>query len=253
MAIDRSDPPHPPSALIIVRSALAYALMLVNAVLSATHLFVVLRRQPLVERLAAQGRMAARTRVILATVCGLKCAVEGAEHLPEPPYVILSKHQSSYETLVFPCLFPPFVWVLKESLVQIPFLGWALARLGPIAIDRRSPRRALRQVIEEGAARLRNGICVLVFPEGTRFAPGTAGRYRVSGAALAQRGDVAIVPVAIDTGRYWEAYGFPIRPGVITVRIGAPIRPDHMHGENAAAIMAEARERIESMVLEMPN
>jgi 1-acyl-sn-glycerol-3-phosphate acyltransferase len=204
----------------------------------------------LADRLAAQSRFSARNRAIMSMVCGLKCELKGADQLPKPPYVILSKHQSTYETLVFACLFPPFVWVLKESLVRVPLLGWALGSFAPIAIDRERPRQALKQVLDEGVARLGAGISVLVFPEGTRFAPGTAGRYHVSGAVLAQRAGVVIVPVALDTGNYWGAYSFSIRPGTIVIRIGAPIRPEEVQGQNAAAIMDVARERMETMMIE---
>ena len=222
--------------------------MLVNAILSAAHLFLFHGKRSLTDRLFAQDRMCARNRRILEFVCGLQCVVKGAHNLPAPPYVILSKHQSSFETLVFPCLFPPFVWVLKQSLVQVPYLGAALRWLGAIAIDRARPRGALKQVLDQGSARLHDGISVLIFPEGTRFTPGTQGRYHVSGAALALQAGVAIVPTAHDAGAFWGAYSFPIRAGIVTVRIGVPITADQMRGLNATQVIELTRERIESMV-----
>ena len=122
--------------MTILRSTLAYILMLSNAFLSAGWMCLTARKAPLARRLVLQQRMAARNRAILAAVCGLRCRVEGTENLPPAPFVIFSLHQSAYETLIFPAFLPPFVWVLKKSLVGVPLLGPALARLEPVAIDR---------------------------------------------------------------------------------------------------------------------
>ena len=238
--------------LLVIRSALAYGLILANAVLLSIYVLGFLRRRPLRVRLAAQRGFAARNRAILSAVCKLHCEVRGAEQLPDSPYVILSMHQSSYEAMIFPCLLPPFVWVLKQSLVRVPFLGATLAYFAPIAIDRSRPRQALKQVFAQGLDRLRAGTSVLVFPEGTRFAPGKPGPYQASGAALAQRAGVSIIPIAHDAGLYWGAYRFPIRPGTVVVRIGLPLSPADMHGRSAAEVAALARER-NAAVIEAPR
>ncbi len=228
--------------MAILRSLLAYVLMLTNAFLSSGWMYLTATRSPLVRRLEMQQAMARRARAILAAVCCLRCRVVGAENLPAAPFVIMPLHQSAFETLVFPALFPPFVWVLKESLVRVPILGRALARLEPVAIDRSDPRVALRQVLEQGGEKLSRGISVLVFPEGTRHAPGNPGRFHSSGAALALGAKAPIVPVVHDAGRFWKGRGFVIRPGVITVCIGAPIMPDAFEDRSPREIMREVRE-----------
>lgn len=237
-----------PCVLTAVRSAIAYTMMLSNAVLSAGWMCLFARNRSLAGRLHLQQRFCRRNRAILATVCGLRCRVEGEEHLPDPPYVILSLHQSSYEALVFPALFPPFVWILKKSLVGVPVLGPALARLEPVAIDRDEPQAALKQVLVQGQAALAKGVSVLVFPEGTRFPPGAPGRFRGSGVALAARGNVPVIPVALDSGAFWGAYSFIIRPGLITVRIGQAVMPTEMAGRSPKEINDQLRRRIETMM-----
>ena len=235
---------EPGGVVLLIKSAVAYGLILANAVLVSVYVLTFLKRRPLADRLVAQCAFA---------VCNLRCEVIGTELLPEPPYVILSMHQSSYEAMVFPCLLPPFAWVLKQSLVRVPVLGSTLGYFAPIAIDRSQPRQALKQVFAQGLDRLRTGTSVLVFPEGTRFPPGKPGRYHASGAALAQRADVSIVPIAHDTGVYWGAYSFPIRPGTVVVRISAPISPQDMQGKSAAEVAAIAGARNAAVNVALPK
>ena len=111
-------------------------------------------------------------------ICGIRYRVIGAEHIPQEPCVILSKHQSAWETMAFQLIFPPQVWVLKRELLLVPFFGWGLAMLSPIAIDRSSRRKALQQLVEQGRQRLAAGFCIVIFPEGTRVAPGRRGKYQ---------------------------------------------------------------------------
>lgn len=160
---------------------------------------------------------------LLRVLCGLHYEVRGREHIPATPSVILCKHQSAWETLALQEIFPPQVWVLKRSLLLIPFLGWGLAMLRPIAIDREAGRAALKQVTEQGLDRLRKGLWIVIFPEGTRVAPGQTGRYGIGGAWLATHTGTQVVPVAHNAGEYWGRNSFLKYPGTITVSIGAPI------------------------------
>lgn len=153
-------------------------------------------------------------------VCGIRYRVTGLEHLPASPCVILAKHQSAWETIAFPVLLPPQSVVLKRELLWIPFFGWGLAMLSPIAIDRGAGRRAVKQMLEQGAHRLSQGFWVMVFPEGTRMAPGERGRYRSGGAAIAVHAGVPVLPVAHNAGRCWPRRAFLKRPGLITISIG---------------------------------
>jgi 1-acyl-sn-glycerol-3-phosphate acyltransferase len=156
-------------------------------------------------------------------ICGIRYRVLGAERVPPPPFIVLAKHQSAWETLAFQVIFPRQVWVVKRELLWIPFFGWGLAMLSPIAIDRGSGPRALNQLLEQGRERLARGYCIVVFPEGTRVPPGGRGKYQVGGAWLAVKTATPVLPVAHNAGELWRRRAFVKRPGLITVSIGAPI------------------------------
>ena len=159
------------------------------------------------------------SRVIL----GIEWRVEGREHLPSRPAVILAKHQSAWETLAFQHIFPPQVHVLKRELLWIPFFGWGLALMSPIAIDRARGVKALRAIARRGQKRLEQGFWVVVFPEGTRVAPGESRDYQPGGAWLAAASGAPVVPVAHNAGLYWPRNAFLKRAGTITIRIGPSI------------------------------
>lgn len=159
----------------------------------------------------------------LALTCGLRYRVIGAENIPEHACVILSKHQSAWETIAFQVIFPPQVWVMKRSLMWIPFLGWAFAALRVISINRSAGREALKQLLAQGKKRLAKGLWVVIFPEGTRIAPGHKGKYHIGGAWLAVHSQATVIPVAHNAGEFWRRNAYIKTPGVITVSIGKPI------------------------------
>lgn len=174
------------------------------------------------------------TRMVLwlvANLCGTRYRVIGAQNIPARPSIVLSKHQSAWETLAFQEIFPPQVWVLKRELLRVPFFGWGLAMLRPIAIDRSAGRAALAQLVEQGRDRLAQGLWVVIFPEGTRTAPGRRGQWRVGGAWLAVHTGALVVPVAHNAGTVWPRNAFLKHPGIITVSIGQPIDPSGMTPE----------------------
>jgi len=156
----------------------------------------------------------------VSAICGVRYRVIGSDNLPSDPAIILSKHQSAWETLAYQQIFPPQVWVLKKSLLKIPFFGWGLAMMSPIAIDRSAGVRALRQTLEQGRERLAAGWWIVMFPEGTRIPPGQRGRDHVGGAWLAAQMGAKIVPVAHNAGTVWGRDAFIKYPGTITVSIG---------------------------------
>jgi 1-acyl-sn-glycerol-3-phosphate acyltransferase len=165
------------------------------------------------------------------TVCGIRYELHGTENLPRQPSIVLSKHQSAWETLAFQVFLPPQVWVLKRSLLFLPFFGWGLAMMNPIAIDRGAGRRALKQMAEQGRDRLARGFWIVIFPEGHRFAPGHKGTYHIGGAWLATQMRAPVVPVALNSGYLWRRDAFLKLPGTITVSIGRPIDPSGMKAE----------------------
>jgi len=181
----------------------------------------------------------------LKVTCGIDCVVSGREHIPNSNAIILCKHQSAWETLALTCIFPPQVWVIKRELLWIPFFGWGLAMLEPIAIDRKSGRKAVRQLVEQGRQRLAQGRWVVVFPEGTRVAPGHKKRYGIGGGVLAEQSGYPVVPVAHNAGEYWPRRGFLKYPGTIQVVIGPPI---DTRGRSPEQIIAAAEAWIETTV-----
>ncbi len=159
----------------------------------------------------------------LKLVCGLSYTVEGKENIPEKPCIIMCKHQSAWETLALQAVFPQQVWVLKRELLWLPFFGWGLAALNPIAIDRKAGRKALKQIIEQGRKRLSAGSFVVIFPEGTRIEPGKMGRFGIGGAKLAAETHTPVVPVTHNAGKFWPKKAWIKRPGTIRMVIGEVI------------------------------
>lgn len=159
----------------------------------------------------------------LRITCGVRLNVIGRENIPQGPCVVLSKHQSSWETYFLQRLFRPASTLLKKELLYIPFFGWGLAMTRPIAIDRSNPREALKQVLALGKQRLAEGNNLVIYPEGTRTKPGQVGNYGRSGAAIAIAAQVPIVPVAHNAGHCWPAHRFIKNAGTITVVIGPPV------------------------------
>ncbi|MBS3785467.1 MAG: 1-acyl-sn-glycerol-3-phosphate acyltransferase [Gammaproteobacteria bacterium] len=178
-------------------------------------------------------------------VAGIKVEVHGLENKPDTACVVLAKHQSSWETLNLLSYFYPQSWVLKRELLKVPVFGWALGRLDPIAINRKSSREALKQVINQGTERLRTGRWVVVFPEGTRVPVGARGRYQQGGALLACRAGVPVVPVAHNAGYFWPPRSIRMRAGTIQVRIGPPIETT---GRTPAEVIQDTETWIESVM-----
>lgn len=161
-------------------------------------------------------------------VLGIRVKVKGLENVPKEPCIVLAKHQSAWETVGLQEYFPPVVFVLKRELLSVPFFGWGLATLKMISINRRAGRDSLMQVVEQGRERLKQGIGVIIFPEGTRVAAGKKGRYKIGGAHLAIHAGAKVVPVAHNAGELWPRQAFLKRPGTITVSIGPVIDPTGM-------------------------
>jgi len=186
------------------------------------------------------------TRVIL----GVQVRVTGLENLPvgaTAPAILLSKHQSTLETLLLPTLMPhPLAFVFKRELLRIPFFGWSMARLDMIHIDRESRAAAMKHVIEQGKRLLAQGTWVILFPEGTRIPRGEKGTYQTAGTRLAVDSGAPVIPIAVSSGKCWPRQGFIKHPGVVQVSIGKPIssvgrEPKELMREVEAWIEAEMR------------
>lgn len=184
----------------------------------------------------------------LRITCGISYTVRGREFLPSGPVVLMSKHQSQWETFFLQVLHPPIATVLKKELLRVPFFGWGLALLEPIAIDRTHPKQAIKDILEQGVNRVQLGRSIMIFPEGTRTPPGQVGNYARSGAMLACKAGVPIVPVAHNAGLFWPSKKFLKYPGVIEIVIGAPIDTS---GGDSRALTEQVKEWIESEIAQM--
>ncbi len=176
--------------------------------------------------------------------CGVSYQVLGRENIQavKQPCMVLSKHQSAWETLFLQGLFWPSSTILKKELLNIPFFGWGLRALYPIAIDRSNPRAALRQVKTKGVEHLQAGFNIILFPEGTRMQLGERGTYARSGADIALDGNVDILPVALDAARCWPPKSFIKKPGIITVSVGSAIK---VEGKSSKEVTKEVENWIE--------
>ncbi|KAF0809588.1 phospholipid/glycerol acyltransferase [Alcanivorax sp. S71-1-4] len=174
---------------------------------------------------------------LLRHINGIQVEVRGRENLPAgESVVVMANHQSQWETFFLQLLIAPQATVLKRELLRVPFFGWALALLDPIAIDRSKPGDALKTILRVGRKRLAEGTNVVIFPEGTRQAPGQVGRFNAGGAMLACQAGVRVVPIAHNAGRFWPARSLMRYPGTVTVDIGPPIETA---GRKAQAVSTE--------------
>lgn len=181
-------------------------------------------------------------------ICGVRHRLHGLEHLAEAnraeAVIVLSKHQSTWETFAFPGLMPhPLAFVFKRELLYIPFFGWAMARLDMIHIDRTRRSEAWRRVAEQGARHMQHGAWVIMFPEGTRAARGQQEAYKSGGSRLAVTTGARVLPVAVTSARCWPRKSFILRPGVIDVSFGPLLSSQ---GKRPDALMEEVEHWIET-------
>ena len=233
--------------ILWLRSALFFAGMVVS-VMAFWPVSMLAWLLPIIPRMRVIGLWARFIGLWLRLTCGLRHRVHGLENLPARPGVILSKHQSAWETIVFQVIFPPQTWALKREALWIPLFGWGLAATDPIAINRSTRVKALEQLLQQGRKKIEEGRWVVIFPEGTRTAPGQRGRYFPGGAMLAVKAGVPVVPVAHNAGHFWARRSFLKKPGVINVHIGPSIT---VEGRQARAVNRAAEEWIESTMLQL--
>lgn len=233
--------------MLLLRALLFY-FGLGTATLLFVPLCLLIRPLPFRLRFRIVSRWAVFNLWWLRICCGLSHEVEGREHIPAEASIILCKHQSAWETLALQAVFPPQVWVLKRELLRIPIYGWGLASMEPIAIDRSAGMKSLKFIAARGSEWLQRGIWVVIFPEGTRVAPGASRRYQPGGGMLAAASGRKVVPVAHNSGLFWPRNSLRKRPGRICMRIGPPI--DSV-GRSADEITRLAQQWIESAVAEL--
>ena len=191
---------------------------------------------------AVWGRV---TIFLLRAAAGIRHEIRGP--LPPPGSIVAAKHQSAWETLVLAALLPDPVYIVKRELLSVPGVGWYFRRAGQIAVDRKGGASALRLMVQGARAALENGAQVVVFPEGTRVAPGERRPYHPGIAALYRETGAVVVPVALNSGRHWSRRGFRMRPGTIRLEFLEPIPP----GLARRAFMSRLEQQIEQACREI--
>ena len=208
--------------MAILRSALFYVGYLSSGMLASILACLIGPFIGLDKRLKLFSLWPRFTNWFLNLTCGIKVNVIGKENLPSGPCVIVSNHQGQWETFSMQYLFHPLCTLLKRELLFIPLWGWAMNMLHPIGINRDKPKQAILQTLEEGSERLKRGMFVLLFPEGTRVKAGRVGKYARSGFELAKRNNVKILPLCHNSGDCWPAHKFIKKSGTINLHIGEP-------------------------------
>jgi 1-acyl-sn-glycerol-3-phosphate acyltransferase len=165
---------------------------------------------------------------LAGAICGLDYVIEGEENLPQQPFISLWKHSSTWDTMAQMFVVPTASWLLKREVIWIPIVGWAVSTYKPIAINRSAGHAAVNQVVKQGRERLAAGMGVVVYPEGTRMAPGQTRKYGISGALLATQTGAPVVPIAHNSGYFWKRRSIMKKAGTIRVVIGPPIDPTGM-------------------------
>ena len=186
----------------------------------------------------------------LKICCNITYEIKGKDNIPGKPCIVMSKHQSAFETLALQQIFIPQVWILKKELLQIPIYGWGLASMQPIAINRDSTIKSFRQIADQGCERLQKGYWVIIFPEGTRVAPNKKKKYLPGGGMLAEKSGAQVVPVAHNAGRLWPRNSMIKKPGLITIKIGPVIESEN---KSAKEITNEVENWIEKEIGELPG
>lgn len=237
--------------MLVVRSLIYFLLLVLSVIAFSLPLAIIGWAMPFRRRSQIANAWGMTNLKLLSWICRLDYEIQGWENLPEKGFIVMAKHQSSWETIALRGLLPPEqAWVLKQELMRIPFFGWALAAVQSIAIDRKSGRNAVRQIIRQGKTMLDKGRVIVVFPEGTRVAPGEKGRYGVGGAMLAEHSGYPVVPIAHNAGVFWRRRGVRKYPGTIQVVIGPAIKTI---GLKAAEINRLVESWIETTVESLPK
>ncbi|WP_337997631.1 lysophospholipid acyltransferase family protein [Oleispirillum naphthae] len=224
----------------MIRSFFFNILYIVWTILLSTGLVLLL---PLPRRYMVEGKRLWTGGIVFIArwVAGIRHEVRGLENLPKGPVILAVKHQSAWDTLFFDSILPDAVYVLKKELLSIPFVGWHMRKTEMIALDRSAGVKSMHLLLAKAQATLDAGRQIVIFPEGTRTAPGASVRYMPGLAMLAAAVDAPVVPVALNSGLFWARKAFLKRPGTIIVEFLPPMP----RGMERRAFLNELQSRIE--------
>jgi len=186
---------------------------------------------------------------LLAVTVGLRWRIEGAERIPDGPCLVACKHQSAWETIALQLFCPDSAIVLKQELLKLPVIGWYFRRIGMVPVDRSAGGGALKQMVKAAEERVAEGRPVVIFPQGTRVAPGAKKPYHPGVYALYRALNLPTIPIALNSGQFWGRESFMKYPGVITVRVLEPIPP----GLDRKTFMSRLEQAIESETTRLEN
>jgi 1-acyl-sn-glycerol-3-phosphate acyltransferase len=186
-------------------------------------------------------RLTAGTLFLLRHIIGLTFEVRGDRFLLQQPVIVACKHQSAWDTFIFYLLARDPAYVMKKELMLIPVYGWLARKQRMIPIDRKAGAAALRGLLRAAEAALRDRRQIVIFPQGTRVAPGASAPYQPGVAALYGRLGCPVVPVALNSGCFWPRRSFVKFPGRIVLEILPPMAP----GLPKARFLAELEQRVE--------
>ncbi len=162
---------------------------------------------------------------LLKVICNIGCEFRGLENIPKGAALIASKHQSMWETFALITVLDDPAYILKRELLWIPFFGWCAAKAEMIPVDRGRRSQALAAMTERARKETARGREIIIFPEGTRRAPGAEPKYKFGVAFLYTELGVPCVPVALNSGLFWPRRSFKRYPGVVRVEFLPPIGP----------------------------
>lgn len=235
--------------MLFLRSLLFYIGQIISTLLFAP-VGVIIFPLKFETRYYLMSRWAVFNLFWLEVCCGVSYKVEGRDNIPDKPCIVMCNHQSAFETIALQLIFIPQVWILKRELLKIPIYGWGLASMQPIAIDRGSAIKSFRQIVEQGCERLKMNLWVIIFPEGTRIAPGEKGKYLPGGGLLAEKSSANIIPIAHNAGYLWSRNSMIKKPGVVTFVIGPVIKTNN---KSAKQITKEVETWIDETAQSLPN
>jgi 1-acyl-sn-glycerol-3-phosphate acyltransferase len=237
--------------LITLRSLLYFIAMIVSIVFFGLAISTIGLLLPLPYRDRISAAWGNTNLWLMRIICGLKYRIRGRENLPEHGAIIMAKHQSTWETISLKgIVHPRQSWILKQELMRIPVFGWALMAIPNIPIDRSSGHLAVKQIIKRGTELLQQDRVIVVFPEGTRTAPGEKTKYGIGGSLLAEKSGYPVIPLAHNAGVFWRRRGLKKYPGTVDIVVGEAFDPQ---GMKASEITRKVEAWIEAEVAKLPS
>ncbi|MGC8526324.1 lysophospholipid acyltransferase family protein [Acidiphilium sp.] len=211
--------------MFLAGSLLFHAFIILSGITAGLWAHILLRVAP--EKVLPFGQAWARLALgALRVLCGIRIAYEGLENIPDGPVILAAQHQSALDTMIWFTRLPKPAYVMKQELSRLPVLGPLLIPSGQIPLDRSGGAKALRELTERVRAAAAAGRQIIIFPEGTRVAPGTRGHLQPGIVAIARATGLPVIPISTDSGLCWGRNAIRKHPGTVHVRVHPPLPPE---------------------------